>query len=246
MNDAVQDVAGLTLAVRNAATMWTVLAQTRGHELIRRPGYLAVNAPEPAGLRVLMLSAEPSGEELAEVHELVRRRAGDRLLVEDSFAALDLGALGLTARQLPVMIRRSGAELPPPSLKVTRVDGERDLEIAEHVVVHGFPLEPFQPYRPRQVFPPSMLAREEVALYLTGQDGTPFGACLTVADGAASGLYWVTTLLEHRSRGVGRALMHGVLARLGDLPVTLSAAKAGKPLYDSLGFSTVSVANWWS
>ncbi len=83
-------------------------------------------------------------------------------------------------------------------------------------------------------------------MYLVTRDGEIAGACLIVLDGTAGGIYWVTTLPEHRSRGVARQLMHAVLARLADRPVTLTAARAGKPLYDSLGFRTITQSTWWT
>ncbi|WP_410674868.1 GNAT family N-acetyltransferase [Amycolatopsis sp. cmx-4-68] len=59
------------------------------------------------------------------------------------------------------------------------------------------------------------------------------------------GVYWVTTRPEHRSKGVGLALMHAVLRHFDDLPVTLTASRAGKALYDKLGFTTLGDAHWW-
>jgi ribosomal protein S18 acetylase RimI-like enzyme len=78
------------------------------------------------------------------------------------------------------------------------------------------------------------------------RDGVVAGVCLTVESDDAAGVYWVTTLPEHRSRGVGRALMHAVLNEFPVLPMTLSATEVGRPLYDSLGFSVVTQAAWWS
>ncbi len=39
--------------------------------------------------------------------------------------------------------------------------------------------------------------------------------------------------------------MLAALSRYADLPMTLTASRAGKPLYDSLGFTTVTEAVWW-
>jgi ribosomal protein S18 acetylase RimI-like enzyme len=77
------------------------------------------------------------------------------------------------------------------------------------------------------------------------REGEVAGACLTVEADDAVGVYWVTTLPEHRSRGVGRALMNGVLNEFSR-PATLSATRAGIPLYESLGFTVVTSATWWS
>jgi hypothetical protein len=49
-----------------------------------------------------------------------------------------------------------------------------------------------------------------------------------------------------RSRGVGRAVMLGSLAQLADLPVTLTASRLGRALYESLGFTAAADSTWWA
>ncbi|MFR9775451.1 GNAT family N-acetyltransferase [Micromonospora sp. MS34] len=237
----------LELSVRNAAALWAALAEARGHALLRRSGFLAVAGDERAGLRILLLDPEPARDDRVELATLVRARTGP-VVVEDQFARLDLADLGLTPRTLPVLIRRPGP-VPGPSLPVTPVEHPDQLAAAEEVVVHGFPLERFQPYRPGAAFPAALLDRPETRFFLVHRDvteatGGPAGACLTIRDEGV-GLYWMTSLPEHRSRGVGRALLHDVLGRFGDVPMTLTAARAGRPLYESLGFVPVADATWW-
>ncbi|CAL9521063.1 hypothetical protein SUDANB95_03803 [Actinosynnema sp. ALI-1.44] len=114
--------------------------------------------------------------------------------------------------------------------------------VFDRVVLDGFPLPAFAP---GEAFPPALLDRPEARMRLAERDGEVAGACLSIADGQATGSYWVTTLPEHRSRGVGRALVNAALDGC-DVPVTLTATKAGRPLYDSLGFDVVARAGWWS
>ncbi len=231
----------LDLAARNAAGLWSALAAARGNEVVRTPGYLAVSGGR-AGLRVVMLSPDPSPEDVAAVVELAR--AADRVVVEDAFGTVDMAVAGLRSRQLPVMIRDRGPALPAAVLPVERIGVDR-LEPVEHMVVHGFELADFQPYTAGEAFPPALLSRDEVDLYLIEREGEPAGACLTITDHGVTGIYWVTTVPAHRSRGVGRQLMHAVLARTGDRPVTLTAATAGKALYDSLDFTVIGPSTWW-
>ncbi|GAA2676576.1 hypothetical protein GCM10010412_058850 [Nonomuraea recticatena] len=241
------DLADLRLAVPNATTLWTALAETRGHEVVRRQGFQAVAGDEHSGLRIVLRSSSPGKDDVDELTELAKGWSRGPVLVEDAFGSVDMSAIGLTPRKLPVMIRRPGDALPPPALEVVRVEGEEQLRAAERIVVDGFPLPGFQPYRPGQAFPAALLGRQEVELYLVVKDGELGGACVTVVDGGVGGLYWVTTLPEFRSRGIGRALMHAVLGgRLKELPVTLTAARAGKPLYDSLGFTEITQSTWWA
>jgi GNAT superfamily N-acetyltransferase len=240
-------LADLRLATQNAAALWSALGRSRGDELIRRPGFQAVDAyARGAGLRVVMVDPNPGADELADLFELVRSRAGRAVVLEDPFSSVDFTELGLTARQLPVMIRRPGSVPAPPALEVTTVERLDQLETVEDIVVHAFPLPDFQPYRPGHALPKGLLDDPTVKLHLIARDGAPAGACITVTDGAVGGIYFVTTVPEHRSTGVARALMHAILRELKDLPLTLTAATAGKPLYDSLGFTSITRASWWA
>ncbi|SCL50892.1 Acetyltransferase (GNAT) domain-containing protein [Micromonospora citrea] len=235
----------LHLATRNAAALWTALGEARGHDVIRRPGHLVVDGSARTGLRVLMLGPDPGPDELAALAGLVRRRLPGRLTVEDPFGTVDLTWAGLTPRPLPVMIRRP-VPAPAPPATVTAVTTAEQLAAVEDVVVRGFPLGALQPRRPGEAFPVSLLDRPGVRFLLARAGDAPAGACLTVTGGGVGGIYWMTTLPEHRSRGVGRALLHGALAHLAGLPVTLTAARAGRPLYESLGFLPITDAAWWS
>jgi GNAT superfamily N-acetyltransferase len=60
------------------------------------------------------------------------------------------------------------------------------------------------------------------------------------------GVYWLATLPDHRSAGMGRAVLSTALATGPHRPWTLVATDAGRPLYESLGFVTVSTAHWYS
>ncbi|ROP35222.1 GNAT family N-acetyltransferase [Saccharothrix texasensis] len=231
--------ASLRLAVRNAAALTTGLAHTRGHALTSRDGFLAMSGPTL--LRVLVVRPDPDPADVAELALLVKR-AEARVVVEDSFGAIDGTALGLTARHLPVMIRPP-SPAPPPALRVEPVRTAAEWAVAERVVVDGFPLPGFPT---GAALPLALKDREGFRVRTAWRDGVVAGACLTVETGDVAGLYWVATLPEHRSRGVGRALLNAAVGEFPALPMTLSATEQGLPLYESLGFSTVTHATWWS
>lgn len=230
--------ASLHLAVRNAAVLTTALARARGHDLITRAGFLAMSGPTL--LRVLAVRPDLDPDDFAELQLLVKR-AEARVVVEDSFGTIDGEALGLTVRHLPVMIRPH-APVTPPALEVRAVRTADEWAVAERVVVDGFPMPGFPT---GNALPLALKEHEGFRVHTAWREGEVAGACLTVEADDAVGVYWVTTLPEHRSRGVGRALMHAVINEL-PVPLTLSAAKAGLPLYESLGFSVVTPAAWWS
>jgi GNAT superfamily N-acetyltransferase len=228
----------LDLASHNAATFWRTLAEARGYRLTDGPGFLAVHGTDAYGLRVLTLGPDPD----AELHGIVKAQTAGRVIVEDAYNTVTVEHL--TARTLPVMVRPPAA-VPPPTIPVQPVDTAEDLAVVERLVVEDFDLPAHQPYRRGEVLPESLTSNPKIKTFLVYRDGGPAGACLCVDSGAAIGVYWVVTSPRFRSQGIGRALMHAALTAYPDRPMTLSASRAGKPLYDSLGFSTVTDATWW-
>ncbi|MEU0793707.1 GNAT family N-acetyltransferase [Amycolatopsis sp. NPDC005961] len=222
----------LSQASGNAVAMWSALARARGDRVSERPTFTAVDGRR---FRIMVRTADPDRAELAALARR-QRENGRTVVVEDPFRVLDLRGIGMAARQLPVMVREPAPVPEEPT--VTRVKTRAELRKAEDIVVHGFPLEEYQPLEPGKVFPAGTPGQ---AFFL--KDGE--GACLAMADDQVGGVYWVTTMPEHRSKGVGRALMHAVLRHFEDRPVTLTASRSGAPLYDKLGFTTLGVADWW-
>jgi len=239
----------LRLSVRNAAAFWAAVARTRGHELVQRPGLLAVVGDERAGIRVLILDRSPDQGVRATIDELLTDHSELPVVVEDQFATLTLEHHGLVEKRLPVMVRDESAgptAVHPSAIIVNAVDSTEQLRVAESIVVHGFDLPRMQPYQPGEAFPDDLVWYPGVRLFVAHHDGQPAGACLTVNEGTCAGIYWVTTLPGHRSVGVGRAIMRAALAHLAPLPASLTATPAGEPLYTSTGFRRVADAAWWS
>ncbi|MEV7020732.1 GNAT family N-acetyltransferase [Kitasatospora sp. NPDC093558] len=233
-----------TCQARNSAAFWTATGRSRGHEVIRRRGFVAVDGDERAGLRILIQEPDLDPGELAEVSELTRRAAGP-VTTEDPFSSTDLSHLGMRNWQMPIMLRRP-APVGEPASDVIRVRRPEDLQAAERVVIDGFELDGFEPYRPGELFPPALIEQPGVDVFVASLDGAAAGACVSVvADGVGSH-YWVGTASAFRSRGAGRAVMLGALAHMADLPATLTASKLGRPLYESLGYAVATPSTWWA
>jgi ribosomal protein S18 acetylase RimI-like enzyme len=229
---------------RNSAAFWAATARARGHEVIRRRGFLAVAGDERAGLRILIQEAGLDAGELAEITELATHAAGP-VDVEDPFSSTDLSHLDMRTWQMPVMLRQPGP-VAAPAMEVIRVRNEEDLHAAERAVIAGFELTRFEPHRGGEMFPMALLEQPGVDVFVARLDGEVAGAAVTVVDEGLGSHYWVGTLPAFRSRGVGRAVMLGSLAPLVDLPVTLTASRLGRPLYESLGYTTAALSTWWS
>ncbi|MFE1908997.1 GNAT family N-acetyltransferase [Streptomyces gardneri] len=229
---------------RNSAALWIATGRSRGHEVVRRRGFVAVDGGERAGVRVLIQEPDLDPGELAELGELVRRAAGP-VNAEDPFSSTDLSHLGMRNWQMPVMLRQPGP-VDEPAMDVIRVQRPEDLQAAERIVIEGFELTGFEPYRPGELFPTDLIGRPGVDVFVASHDGVAAGACISVVDEGIGSHYWVATSSAFRSRGVGRAVMLGALAPLADLPVTLTASKLGRPLYESLGYTVAAPSTWWA
>lgn len=237
---------------RNSAAFWAATGLSRGHEVIRRRGFLAVDGGARAGLRILIQESDLDAGEVAELSELARRASGP-VNAEDPFSSTDLNHLDLRSWQMPVMLRPpvsapapAPASVGAPALDVVRVERAEDLQAAELAVIEGFELTAFEPYRPGELFPAALIAQPGVDVFLARHDGVPAGACVRVVDDGLASHYWVATSPAFRSRGVGRAVMRASLADLAQLPATLTASKLGRPLYESLGYTVAAPSTWWA
>ncbi len=217
----------------NAAAMWTALAP--GARMT--DGFL--RAERPQGVRMIPLRP-------ADVPAVLRTESPARpVVLEDVFtggpAEPPPGAL-----RMPVMLRRPAplrATLPP-GVRVTEVRDADELAAAEKTIVDGFPLRAYQPYERGQALPPRLLGLPGWRVWLAHRHMRPAAAAYTYDDGTAVGIYWLATLPEHRSSGVGRAIMTAAVAAYPARVCTLVATEAGRPLYESLGFRTVTTATW--
>ena len=250
---------GAELYAGNTAAMWASLAPWSRVTSGAAPGLLAVDIPAQRAARIIL--RQPLAAGAGQIGALMRRAAErGRVVVEDSFGTLALPpGDGITVDRYPLMTRAPAAVEPLPGLdpggagtagngaavRVVRAADAEALAQAEQVMVDGFPRRALQPFRPGCMLPPLVLAIPGWQTWLAYRDGEPAAACCAFDDGAALGIYWLSTLPQHRSHGLGRAVMYAALGSRARRPVVLVATEAGEPLYDSLGFRTVTEAAWY-
>lgn len=244
-------VEGAELYADNAAAMWLSLAPWSRPVPGTAPGVAAVDIPAQRGGRVILRWRGAAGSK--QPGALVRAVGlHGRVVVEDSFGDLALRRHGgardgsITVDRMPLMLRPPGGAAPPGSgAAVVPVVTHEALVQAERVIVDGFPRPALQPYRPGRMLPPWVLTTPGWRTWLAYRHGRPAAACCTYDDGAALGVYWLAALPEHRSAGLGRAIMCAALAACPDRPAVLVATAVGVPLYSSLGFAAVAEAAWY-
>jgi GNAT superfamily N-acetyltransferase len=255
---------GAQIYAHNAAAMWASLEPWSRVVPGTPPRLLAIEIAAQRATRVILLAASAAGP--GQIGALLASAAGrGRVVVEDSFGELTLPAGdGVTVQRMPVMVRAAGGSGPAadggtgppaagratglaagPGIRVVQAADRATLAEAERVIVDGFPQRALQPYRPGRSLPPLVLSVPGWRVWLARRDGEPAAACCTYDDGAALGIYWLATSPQHRSRGLGRAIMSAALTSCGGRPAALVATAAGVPLYASLGFQAVSEAAWY-
>ncbi|MFD9125219.1 GNAT family N-acetyltransferase [Kitasatospora sp. NPDC059571] len=124
--------------------------------------------------------------------------------------------------------------------------GPDDLAEAEAVLIGGLPLPGMLPHVRGALIPPALLGAPGYRVWTARRNGMPAGACVSYDDGTALGLYMVATLPEHRSRGVGRAVVAAALDAHPDRVAVLVATLLGEPLYRRMGFVEQGVSRWWA
>jgi GNAT superfamily N-acetyltransferase len=96
----------------------------------------------------------------------------------------------------------------------------------------------------RAVFPSALLLGPAFRTVLARIDGEYVGAASVVHTGGVAGIYSVGTLEHARRRGVGRATTAAVITAAatdwGVKRVYLQSSAMGFPVYEALGFRTVS------
>lgn len=228
--------------------MWASMAPWSRVAPDTPPGLSIIRVPSQTLTRVILqqaLTADPG--HLGPL--LAKDAQRGRVVIEDSFGELGMPRTDeATVWRMPVMVKPAGSLPAPagrPGIRVVEATTPDTLVQAEQVIVDGFPLPSHQPFRPGGFIPPLVLATRGWQAWLAYNGGEPAAGCCTFDDGFAAGVYWVATLPEHRSLGLGRALMIAALNARAQRPAVLVATSAGEPLYTSLGFRAVSTATWY-
>lgn len=125
---------------------------------------------------------------------------------------------------------------PPPGVEIQRVFVPEDVEAVVDLEVRVFET-------PRAVaerfIAPGLLETAGSRLYLAKTEGIPAGFAWTSVDEGAVGVFGVATHPDHRRRGIGRAVTSFAIHDAPDVELAwLQPTEMGRPLYESMGFTT--------
>jgi GNAT superfamily N-acetyltransferase len=134
----------------------------------------------------------------------------------------------------------------PAGFAVERVDDARALAVVADLVADAFEMD--RPWVGRTFCAPALLDSRAFDFFVASKDGEPYSAVATSAEGAIVGIWSMATPENRRRQGAGRAALLAAIehhSRLGATTFYLIATPAGKPLYDSVGFTTVEEFPIW-
>jgi GNAT superfamily N-acetyltransferase len=147
---------------------------------------------------------------------------------------------------MPLMVHDTAlTPVSRASYRVTLVPDADELREANAAAARAFSLPEDAAQR---AFGPPLLTAPGVEVFLARQGSTPVSSVQTTRFGSSVGIWTMATLPEHQRNGAGRALLGHVMQHHRDRGATLfylCATQAGYPLYEHLGFRTVSECAVW-
>lgn len=141
-----------------------------------------------------------------------------------------------TAMALPLGTGSNHAPAPRPGFELNLVSSNEELE--EWLKIGS---EAFDYDIQRAVIAP-LLSDECIKVFLAYEQGKAVASALLFKTGDAIGVHQVGVRRDFQGQGIARSLMLQLIeicAQWGASDIVLQASKAGKPLYDSLGFDTL-------
>ena len=134
----------------------------------------------------------------------------------------------------------------PPALTIRQVATEADLVAFRHVLNRVFAIPPAEL---ELIMSDRALQVPDVRHYVAWAGEQAVGSTSLVLSTQAAGIWNVGTMYDYRRQGIGVEMMHHALAEaagLGYQSSMLLASAQGLPLYERLGYKTISTARMFT
>jgi len=132
------------------------------------------------------------------------------------------------------------AAIPEPPIEIRPVADADDVAAFARLLGDAFGLAPGDA---RSVFSDRMLAARGLSAYLGYLDGEPVATSMLIPTDDVAGVWAISTAEAARRRGIGEAVTWHAVERgreLGCTMASLQASEMGQPVYERMGFRTVS------
>lgn len=156
----------------------------------------------------------------------------------------DLSAFGFSLMgHPPLMLRPRGGDVPPipPGLAIREVDDAASLSDFLTTLIRAYPMPGAEtsPFSDVRILDPSL------RLFVGYVGGVPVATAGVHIGQGLNDVEWVSTMPDHRGRGIGAALTWA--ATMGDpaLPAALIASDDGQPVYKAMGYIGLMRLTMW-
>lgn len=240
---------------------WTASIEAQGRplggRLLQRDDLAAVDVGHPAfGGNVVTLLAPLVPDRVAEVVSVLdtfyRFSAGGNtgtVYLFSPWPTPDLRPHGWSLLEhLPFMMRPPGGTPPPPpvGLRIAAVENPDGMRAFERAVVRGFEAADLEALEPGMVFSPEMLADERCRFWVGWEGDEPVSAAASFVMAGINDVTIVATVPTARRRGYGEAMTWRATLADPTLPALLIATEAGQPVYERMGYLSLSRWTLWS
>ena len=133
----------------------------------------------------------------------------------------------------------AAAASPPEGLEVRPVTDAEAFGAFADIIAATFDIERDAC---RQVLTPRLVEARSAHWYLGYVAGAPVASSALITTDGVAGVHYVGTLASHRRRGFGEAMTRHAIdegAKAGCRISTLQASEMGQPIYERMGFRTV-------
>jgi len=243
----VDDADLLTRAAANCAGAYRYWAQAMG-----RParlwddlsvGDLGLPVTLPPNNATLLRPATDFSDVLERVMNFFAESPGGGYEIWSIWPTPDLSAEGYVQDPGPCMIRDAGGEPRPTPRELEMVEAldASSVRAAEQLMDEVFGAA--SPER-GSLIEPSMIS-DDFRVWVGFVDGRPVSTATAYVGDGFVGVYAVATATDARGQGYGEALTWEATMYRPDLPATLQASPMGRPVYERMGYRTVTDFTVW-
>jgi hypothetical protein len=236
------------LYVEEYADLVEALGRACGWATERTEGFVAADARAPFPfLNIAVLRRPLQGADdplLADVADVFGADHETPFLLWSATPTPSFAELGWTlVGHPPLMFRPPGGAAPatPRGLHIVEVRDPTRVDQFERTLIDAFPI-PEMAGQP--IFGPAGLHVPDWRMWLALLEGEPVGTAAAHA-GRIVDVEWISTRSEHRGRGIGAALTWAATLTKRDRPAMLIASDDGRPVYERMGYYTLSRCTLW-
>ncbi|MBI3647742.1 MAG: N-acetyltransferase [Actinobacteria bacterium] len=203
---------------------------------------LPVAIPPNNGTLLRPLEESGAQDVVARLHDFFSPNPGGGYQLWSLWPGADLGPSGFESFTSPCMIRAAGGEPrpAPKEIRIVEADDADRMRDVEALWIENFQIEGAVPGTVCDE-----RALDAWRFWIGYVDGRPVSTSAAFASDDFVGVYAVATMPEARGRGYGEALTWAATISDSSLPAALQASSMGRPVYERMGYRTVTEFTIW-